>query len=173
MNLKEQSAAIDERLISHLSQLEESKRNAQRKQAEASEKYSDALKDGDLRENNAYEQAIKDLQNAKLEIAEREDEIAKINISIKELQNYVHTPYIAEYSTVYLLLEKGNPEAMGIPSEFVFKLFPNNTSVVEMGVISCVTGVGATLIDKQAGDEIRLKRGLLGLSAVYKIVDFY
>jgi len=173
MNLKERSEAIDKKLIDHLTKLAESKQKAQTKQKEASNKYSDALKDGDLRENNAYEEAIKDLQNAKLEIVEREDEIAKINGSIGELENYVHTPYISEYSTVHLVLEEGDADAMGIPDEFVFKLFPNGTSVVDMGIISCDAGVGATLIDKQVGDKIRLKRDLLGLSAVYRIEDFY
>lgn len=142
------------------------------------EEYKIAKADGDLRENAAFEDAIKNIQGAQGD-RQRWEVLSDGIVNVKgKLVDYVRQSRITVLSTVHLKKVASNKRNRNeviddIEDEFIFKLFPYGISDIDNRILSVDSTIGASLLDKGVGDDIKFRDKSSGHYAYFKIVGFY
>jgi len=163
MDLQEKSKEISECLSNLKKSLITRKEEVQVKIENTLEDLRKASEMGDRSENAAFTQAVEDLGKLNGEVAAIEKQIAEIEL-VDDESRYNSIGIVVYYTTVRLRT-KGQ--------EFVVKLYPNEISDIENGILAYKDTIGKYLWHKKKGDKFTVPHRVTGDLLEYEIVDLY
>lgn len=140
----------------------------------------DAIADGDLRENSAYEDALKDLAIKNGEIAGYARKIEKAtivpNLTARNMRSIGGSTYsVVGYNSIgqVMLYSVVRLRDLTDNVDYLLMLFPEGITKLQYGMLGCDTKIGSLLLNKSKGDIITILHKITGQPFQYEIVDLY
>ncbi len=131
---------------------------------ECFEEYQSAVALGDARENAMLENAIAHIHSVNAKISSYQKQLAQFR-EIEDVSNYNSVGFIVPYSTVRL-------EVNG--QEMIYRIYPDDVSFVDIGVIAGNSRLAIALMDKSAGDVVEVENTSQARAMIsYKILEVY
>lgn len=172
--LKQAAKAIIVSLDYYQNMVQQDKQGFIESMVRINEEFRRSIGDGDLRENAAYEQAQRDINELTINTNSAESQLGAIERCKQGALSYKSTKIITNYSTVQLKRVNINEGKVleGVDDEYIFTLFPYGITQPSAGILSSSDSVvGKQLMGKRIGDEIKMRDRTTGALATYKIVD--
>lgn len=165
MTLQEVSNKIDTYLSELEAKLLDDLKKTQQEIEETTQELNKAIAMGDLSENAEFSAAVKQLKELRIAYVTINTRLNAIGSNRKK-SNYQHIGLIVVGTTVQLHDEVNN-------IDYVFKLFPENISDVNNGIIDSLSRIGKAIFRKEKGQTVIVEDHMTGFLITYRIVDLY
>lgn len=161
-NLKESADQIANKLEARRLELLQLKEKLAQQRDECYEEYRMA-NTGDRSENAPLEAAIRHMQENNAAIIANDTQLKQMD-AVADLERYNSVGIVVLYSTVRLTVEG---------KELIYRIYPEDVSFVDIGVMAANSRLATALMGKVAGDYVDVEHTSRNISLRYHIEEIY